>query len=214
MFWHGRVCSHNQAADAMAAPAWNDATRRREVFDAAQRGDLVAVTAALNAGFPATAKDNWGNTLLRYAVYCNELRSLVPRMVAERWNPNAENCNGVTPVHFACGVGALESLQALVAAGGLLTSCDNSGWTPVFVAFRHACVLEWLATRPEIDWFHLEEDKRTALDIAKLNSVSSRCESILVGAMAAQRPRWYVRWRRWSPLRAAFVGAAVMTGRK
>jgi hypothetical protein len=204
MFWYGRVCLHNQAADAMGAPAWNDATRRREVFDAAQRGNLVAVTAALNAGFPATAKDNWGNTLLRYAVYCSELR----------WNPNAENCNGVTPVHFACGVGALESLQALVAAGGLLTSCANSGWTPVFVAFRHPCVLEWLVTRPEIDWFVFDEDKRTALDIAKLNSVSSRCESILVGAMAAQRPQWYVRWRRWSPLRAAFVGTAVIAGLK
>jgi hypothetical protein len=186
---------------------------REKVFQAVSRpyGRIAAVTAALDAGFPATATDDFGCTLLHYVPYVYyKLQPLVPRLLASGWDPNARNHSGATPMHDACVCGELGFLQVLVAGGGRLNAPDVKGRTPVFYASHKPHLLEWLATRPEVDWCHVANDGFTVLeeleDAEMEDWLKQPCTAIVAGAVAAQR--------RWSPLRAAFVGVAVMAVRK
>jgi ankyrin repeat protein len=171
---------------------------------------IAAVTAAVDGGFPVTATDVYGCTLLHYVAFQEEFKLLVPRMLASGWDPNAKNHKGVTPVHYACLDGASDALQMLVAAGGLLNVPASDGCTPAFYACCSPPLLEWLATRSEVDWCHVNHDGLTVLGAIGVADIGyrtqQRCRTIVAGAVAAQR--------RWSPLRAAFVGVAVIAGRK
>lgn len=176
----------------MAATWWND-----------------AVTAEVDGGFPVTATDKYGCTLLHYVAFQEELKLLVPRMLASGWDPNAKNHKGVTPVHYACLYGATNVLQRLVAAGGSLAITDNYGHTAVFYAHCSPFCLEWLATQPEVDWCHVANNGYTVLgeiEEAEMEDwIKQRCKTVVAGAVAAQR--------RWSLLRAAFVAAVVSCGK-
>jgi hypothetical protein len=183
---------------------WDDASWVIEVFTEASYLNVDFVSDALDAAFPVNTVDGWGKTLLHYAVRSSVMRPLVQRLLASGGDPNVQDCRGYTPVHFACRDGDLAVVQALVAAGGLLNAKDERGNTAVFYAVRGydettGC-LEWLAARPEVDWCHVNNDGNSVLKYA---GVSGHL-AVVSGAVATQR--------RWSPLRAAFVGAAAAGG--
>jgi hypothetical protein len=168
-------------------------------------GDFAAVEAAILAGYPKTGIMFGGDTLLHSVVSEKKLRGLVPRMLALGWDPNGVDSEGCTPVHAACSEGDLETVQALVAAGGSLATVDCYGWTPVFYAYDCRPVLEWLATRPEVDWHWCQgtTHNTTMLDLVRSGGGrrgrdTTGCRAVVEGAMAAQR--------RWTPLRAAWCG--------
>jgi hypothetical protein len=177
-----------------------------KVFQAAYNGKCDVVIAAVEDGFPPHATDTMGNTLLHYAAQKHELLSAVLFMLARDWDPNIRDRNGVTPLMYACERDCLETAKALVAAGGLLTTSSKWGGTPLFFAVGRPRVLQWLATCAEVDWLR---------DICDCSLVSWAygCGSwasvaIIEDAMAAQLQRE----RRWSPLRAAFVGCVAAGG--
>jgi hypothetical protein len=173
-------------------------------------GPRTALENALIRGFPATAVDDDNNTLLHIVVCRMKMASSVPGMLASGWDPNAKNRWGRTPVHNACRSGALDILQELVEAGGSLAIAAHDGCTPAFDAYS-LCLVEWLQTRPEVDWCRVNHAGLSLGDIwdAKIAkepvwTPDKRCRQIVAGAAAAQLAQ-----RRWSPLRVAFVGAVV-----
>ena len=200
------------------------AARRKfgHVFDAAHCAaedaeNVAVVAAALDSGFPETAMDITGKTLLHMAAECEELTHLIPRMLAAHWDPNIKSGGaGFTPVVLACRRANLEALKLLVAGGAVLggTHGDPDGWTVVFHALNSLKVLKWLAGRPEVDWCHvstnrcttaLQEFDRSAIGWPGMNP---ECRPVITGAMAAQRRRQ----ARWSGLRAAYFAAAGAAG--
>jgi len=194
-----------------SASMWDDPDARLEVFRAAERGDAAAVRAAVLAGFPPTAVNNRRQTLLlQLIIHLHPaLKSLVPLLLEHGWDVNAADIFGDTAVLSACLKGQLDTLQLLVQAGGSLTAIHKTGFTVVHwnVVSRHLCapMLEWLATRPEVDWHHRCRQGRDALYCLEVRPRVEQCRAIAVAAMAAQR----AREARWSPLRAAFVAAVV-----
>jgi ankyrin repeat protein len=180
---------------------WVDASRVVEVFTEASYLNVGFVWEALDAAFPVNTVDSWGKTLLHYAVRSSVMRPLVQRLLASGGDPNLQDDRGQTPVHLACREGDLGVVRALVAAGGLLNAEDERGNTAVFYAVR-GCnnetteCLEWLAARPEVDWCHVNCYGNSVLEYAGVTGHLA----VVSGAVARQR--------RWSPLRAAFVGAA------
>jgi hypothetical protein len=200
---------------AAEAACWENASCREAIFDAVSAGrvEVEDVEAALTAGFPSDAVDNRGNTLLHKVVANTEYHTLVPRLLENHWDPNARNDSGKTPVCTACVVGKLSLVQTLVQAGGRLDCADNQGWPALFYAlFALNCgqsqeavktLLEWLVTRVEVDWFHIGDEGITALYTAGPPHLDKWRIAIILRAQALQRQRE----SRWSPLRAAFVGA-------
>ncbi len=191
-----------------------DASRLMAVFEAAARWDIRAVELALDGGFPVDAVDKHRHdTLLHYVAVAVAskpgVQALVSRMLAAGWDPNAENKYGSTPLHYACIAGCVGTVRAMVLAGGALIVMDMDDWTALDYAARsrnpHAWqVLEWLATRPEVDWWRKPPQHHHALHVIEGTLLhpndKARLRAVIEGAMAAQR--------RWRPLRAAFVGAA------
>jgi hypothetical protein len=200
------------------ASAWHDRDACHAVFEAAYREDVDAVCAAISGGFPPSAVDHDGKTLLHHAA--RHLAALVPLLVEHGWDVNARDAYGIAPVHYACWSGKLDTVQVLVQAGASLEATDSRGWTVAhYTAYDYDLddtstrlrLFKWLATRPEVDWCYETKVTETVfLRLARLASfthqpVYQRYKDIVTGAMAAQR----TREARWTPLRAAFVGAAV-----
>jgi len=192
----------------MASTEWDDPAARQAVFDAVERGDMVAVRDAVERGFPPTARSVHAHfTLVHKAINCG-LECLVPLLLARGWDVDAASRCGDTPVHIACVESRLDMAKLLVEAGACLETVTIFGWTVAHnAAFARSYeVLDWLASRPEVDWFCATNDNKTALSILKNRGPDPealRCVPVVYAAMAAQRKRE----ARWSPLRAAFVNA-------
>jgi hypothetical protein len=213
-----------------SASAWDGCKARDAVFKAVCTKDVGALHAAISGGFPVTAVDCDGETLLHYAA--GHFVGLVPLLLEHGWDVNAKDKDGVTPLHVACLNGHLHTVQVLVQAGACLKTSDDHGWTVAHYA-ASGCqmvfdldealgrlqLFEWLATRPEVDWCEKADmdSTDTVFDmlyevpyiVHESQSVSKRYIDIMWGAVAAQRAREGARKARWTPLRAAFVGAAV-----
>jgi hypothetical protein len=193
------------------ASKWDDPKERQIVFASAKFGDTGAVREAVLGGFPPTAVDQNAYTLLHHVV-CAKVNSLVPFLLEHGWDVNARTNDEGMPVHYACGRGQVEVVQWLVQAGASLNAVAKEGVTPVHIA---ACydrkdrvqMLEWLATRVEVDWHHQLDKGSNALKLLdRFDPTHDECQAIVIAAMAAQR----AREARWTPLRAAFVGAVAV----
>jgi hypothetical protein len=192
----------------------------QHVFAGVLLGRVEAVMAALDAGLPpSTTFGCFGATLLHWCFeHVNRnvlMHGVVLRLLASDCDPNARDIKGVTPVHEACLSGNLEMVQAVVAAGGRLNSLNDSDETPLFYAVISAIenaerwrLLQWLADCPDMDWWHRNWEGKTALELAMSfrGGPGERCRVIAAAAMETQRERT----ARWTPLRAAFVGAVAV----
>jgi ankyrin repeat protein len=214
---------------------WHDRAARKAVFKAIVRNNNDVVCDAIRSGFPQTAVERRGGTLLHCAA--NYSVNFVPMLLEHGWDVNARTYDGETPAHAACFSGHLSTVQLLVQAGASLDAIEHSfGCTVAHYSVLDGSkfnktdrflqlveLLEWLATRPEVDWCHVSKNKRTVLLELEQNTYLiqecfgleadqkllyqqrfKRCIDIVMGAMAAQR----AREARCSPLQAAFVGAA------
>lgn len=107
------------------------------LIQAARRGDLPALSAALDDGAPVTAVDTVGASALHHAAASARLE-VVERLLAAQAPVAATASDGTTPLHWAArasgGATGREVAGALLAAGAAIGAADGDGRTPLHAA--------------------------------------------------------------------------------
>ena len=97
---------------------------------AAHRGDLEAVNAALKAGVDINAAPEYGWTALHSAAERSHVEVL-KRLIEAGANVNAKEYLDVTPLHWAAARGPLEAVKALIDAGADVNAYCTQHDTPL-----------------------------------------------------------------------------------
>lgn len=144
-------------------------------FDAAVRGDVGAVVAAIEGGVSVHAVDWDGTTVMHMAAY-NGRYELV-RVLIQRFNASvtAKDNYGSTPMHCAAASCNAATIQAVLGAGGGCSDVTKDGNTAL-----HRLAL-WASHQPttadaalavmikcaDIYYGKKNTDGRTAADVAR-----------------------------------------------
>lgn len=120
------------AGAAIGLAAQSRAPHPRDLLTAARRGDVAALTRALDAGIAVDTTDPWQRqtALIRAAMFAQPAtaRLLIGRGadVAHRAGPD-----GMTALHWAAAADAPAIVTALAESGADLHATDGSGQTPL-----------------------------------------------------------------------------------
>ena len=111
---------------------YTGAQAQADPFDAARRGDVVALSAALDAGLACDVRNERGDTLLMLAAYhCHQdaVRALLQRGA----DPNVANEKGQKPLAGVCWKGS-EPVARLLIEHGAAVDDGGVGMTPLMLA--------------------------------------------------------------------------------
>lgn len=117
-------------------------------FEAARSGDTALLRSALDAGMPAQACNEKGDTLLMLASYHGHAKAA--ELLLERGaNPDAANDRGQTPLAGAAFKGDLAMAVLLLDGGAAVDAGDPQGRTALFFAaiFDRVELVELLLAR-------------------------------------------------------------------
>lgn len=115
-------------------------------FAAAAGGDLALVDLFLEAGMPAAARDQWGNSALLEASR-NDRTGVVERLLARGAKPG-DAPGGEPPLTVAAEAGSLGALKALLAARADPDQAADPAKGPGGTPLQRACAAEaWEAAR-------------------------------------------------------------------
>jgi ankyrin repeat protein len=110
---------------------------QEQLWDAAMRGDTVALAAALHRGAAIDSLDTRrnpnGRRALNWAAWYNH-PAVIRMLVAHGAGVNLANWTGFTPLHHAAENGALEAARVLLALGADRSRRNETGQRPVDVA--------------------------------------------------------------------------------
>ncbi|WP_428099893.1 ankyrin repeat domain-containing protein [Candidatus Rariloculus sp.] len=106
-----------------------------ELVDAAERDDLAAALAALEAGADVNTRLVDGTTAVHWAVYRDNVE-LVDELIEAGADVNAANDFGSTPLGEAAVTGNLAVVERLLAAGADVGAPGPDGQTPLMVVAR------------------------------------------------------------------------------
>ena len=103
------------------------------VWDAAEKGDLDGVKAAVENGADIEERGWTEGTALHCA--CLDGHTLVAEYLIERGAEiNCRDKDGYLPIHMACWRGHLDTVKLLINKGSDFTSTSNYGTTPLDIA--------------------------------------------------------------------------------
>ncbi len=102
---------------------------------AVKSGDLVAVTAALDAGAEIDVEGEHGRTALQLAILGNHIE-LALLLLERGGDPVRDNGGMSSPLHLAAGRGMTELAKQLVAQGARPNKLDRFGTTPAWLALQ------------------------------------------------------------------------------
>jgi len=103
-------------------------------FDAAEGGDLTAVTAVLEQGMPADQRDEFGNTMLMLAAF-NGHDEVIKTLLEAGAGVRHENNEGRTALMFASTGPFPATVRLLFETGADVNATDNvEHFTPVMFA--------------------------------------------------------------------------------
>ncbi len=117
----------------VAGTAWAD------IFDAAEKGDVDAVTKYLFQGTDVNIKANGGWTPLHWAARHGKA-GVVKVLIASGADTMAKDRNERTPLHWAAENDSLDVAKALLAAGASVNAKDHDGRTPLHTAAHYGSV--------------------------------------------------------------------------
>jgi type II secretory pathway predicted ATPase ExeA len=125
----------SRAASTATAPSADTPSARAggALVDAAEAGNLTAVTALLTAGAPVDARDGADMTPLMVAVV-HDHTAVVELLLARGANVNARDDGGVTALMLAANNGRGEILEKLLRHGAAVNAQTRAGWTPLIYA--------------------------------------------------------------------------------
>jgi ankyrin repeat protein len=108
----------------------------RDLFDAAAKGDVVAVMRSLKSGVRIDARDETGRTPLLIATYNNQAG--VARVLIDAGaDVNAKDEIADTPYLYAGAEGRIEILKMTLGAGANLKDTNRYGGTALIPAAHH-----------------------------------------------------------------------------
>jgi len=117
-----------------------------EFLVAASAGDLALVDLFLDAGMPASTRDQWGTSALLEAAR-NDRADVVARLLARGAKPG-EAPGGEPPLTAAAETGSLRAARALLAAGADPDQTADPAKGPGGTPLQRACAAEaWEAAR-------------------------------------------------------------------
>lgn len=109
------------------------------ILDAARRGDVEGVRAAVEGGVDPDVATREGWTALHYAAYLRS-RPTVDALLALGADADARSISGQSPLHRVAHNGDVGIARALVAHGGSVDAATREGETPLVVALRRGRV--------------------------------------------------------------------------
>jgi ankyrin repeat protein/L-ascorbate metabolism protein UlaG (beta-lactamase superfamily) len=155
------------------------------IFDAAQTGDIEAVTRLLKADPKLVeAKNDEGDTALHQAAGCRrgeEAALPLVRLLLEAGAAvEARNTSGQTPLLYASYAGFRRVVELLVAKGAVVKYQDTNGRSPLHYAARegHPAVVE-LLLKNGADPAAKDGQNRTPLDYAVLRDRRAVVEAMM-----------------------------------
>jgi len=127
-----------------AIPAqWNntlgghDADPRQQLYNAAERGSVPAITAALQARVDINSKDWYGWTALHWAVSANKSNA-VTHLIRQGANVSAMDSVGDTALHWAAQNSNHEISRVLLTSGASTDLKNRDGLLPIDLCTDHA----------------------------------------------------------------------------
>ncbi|MBR4423824.1 MAG: ankyrin repeat domain-containing protein [Mailhella sp.] len=114
-------------------------TARADIFDAAQSGDVDAVTKFLFQGTDVNTKANGGWTPLHWAARYGKA-GVVRVLLASGADAMAKDRNERTPLHWAAENNSLDVAKALLESGANVNAKDHDGRTPLHTAAHYGSV--------------------------------------------------------------------------
>jgi ankyrin repeat protein len=176
----------------------------RNLIDAAREANLEVVQARLANGESPNQTSINGKTPLHKAAYRGHF-VVVEALLAKGANPNEKNIIGKTPLHEAAYGGHFAIVQALLANGANPNDQCLYGSTPLYVAAFHGHreAVEALLADNQTDPRLPDLWGETAARAAEREGHADI--STTIQARIAEKDR---QDRRWSPLRAAWMGTA------
>lgn len=106
----------------------------KELFNAAQAGDLDKVKRIMQSGRPVMVIDEQGSTPVHYAAAGGQVKVLEYLFGLKGFGPNEVNQMKVTPLHWAAVTGHRNTVDFLVSKGAKIDAVDDQGRTPLFAA--------------------------------------------------------------------------------
>lgn len=127
-------CAQTQQDLYTTFPAGQQTLQIMDLHNAAEKGDIVAVTDLLAKGADVNAKNNSGRTPLHIASLKGH-KDVVQLLLDKGAEVNAaNNSDGLTPLHHATFKGYIAVIQLLLAKGADVNAKTNEGHTPLYIA--------------------------------------------------------------------------------
>jgi ankyrin repeat protein len=105
---------------------------------ACQKNDAITLRSLLSAGANVNLVDSFGCTALHTVCRRNYRAHLIPILAAAEADVNSEEkYRGFTPLHFACLLGNVDSVNAMLDAGASVNARDKLGQTPLHTAVQN-----------------------------------------------------------------------------
>lgn len=152
-----------EAAPSEAAPS-DAAPSSVELLDAAERGDVAAAVAALDAGAELERRDTAGRTALLLAVTGDHV-AVARELVARGADPDAVDDRHDTPWLVTGVTGSVAMAEVLLAAEPDLTIRNRFGGISIIPASErgHVDYVRWVTEHTDIDVNHVNGLGWTAL---------------------------------------------------
>ncbi|MCX5922735.1 MAG: ankyrin repeat domain-containing protein [Candidatus Dependentiae bacterium] len=143
-------------------------TLNAQLFDAASKGDVAAVKAAIKAGADVDARDEHERIPMMLAVL-NAHGNVVEVLLELGSNPNAVDSYQCPSLIKASYKGDSVAVRALLKAGSYINAINKYGESALINAaeYGHKDIVELLLQQPGIDRSLRTKEGHSALDVAK-----------------------------------------------
>lgn len=127
------------ASVTYSLPATADSTEISQIsfddnlVDAAEQGNLNAVTSLVRSGKFVDSRGKFGTTALMRSVF-NKNDQILDELLSSGASPNLVDVGGASALHIAARKGNIHAVEKLLTAGANPNLQDKEGWTPLMRA--------------------------------------------------------------------------------
>ncbi len=129
-------------------------------------GDIKTLEILMSRGSDISITDKQGRNCLHFAFTCGyDVTVIVTMLLKHGFDPNALDCHGWSPLHWAAKCGNTDVIAILEDAGAKISIETMNGWTPEDVATFHGREVTWTS------------NSTSGINVAKGPEHSAICDS-------------------------------------